>query len=107
MLLHAPWCRLSGAVTGIRVATDPDTAGGCAVTDRDQQQEGIKGTVEDIKGRVKETAGTFLGNDNMEREGAAQQDKADAQQQVAEKEAEARNAEQDAAAAEARERRSQ
>lgn len=77
------------------------------MADKDQQQEGIKGAVEDMKGRVKETAGTFMGNDSMEREGAAQQDKAEAQQTVAEKKAQAEQAEREANAAEGRERSQQ
>ncbi len=42
-------------------------------------QEGIKGVVEDVKGKAKETVGTVAGRDDMVREGKAQQDKADAQ----------------------------
>jgi uncharacterized protein YjbJ (UPF0337 family) len=52
-------------------------------------QEGIKGAVEDVKGKAKETVGTVTGRDDMVREGKAQQDKADAQQNAAKKEAEA------------------
>ena len=61
-----------------------------------------KGGVEDVKGRVKEAAGTLLGNSDLEREGEAQQEKADAQRDVAEHEAKA-----DAARAEARARESE
>ncbi|PXY34812.1 general stress protein CsbD [Prauserella coralliicola] len=71
---------------------------------RDEQQEGLKGAVEDIKGRVKESAGALFGNDQIQREGGAQQDKARAQQDIAEHEERAKQAERDAAAAEARER---
>ncbi|WP_158879729.1 CsbD family protein [Amycolatopsis anabasis] len=77
------------------------------MTERDEQREGVKGAVEDLKGKAKETAGTFLGNDTLEREGKAQQDKAGAQQEIADKEAEARRAREEAAAAESRERREQ
>ncbi|OQO90714.1 CsbD family protein [Saccharomonospora piscinae] len=77
------------------------------MTGGDERQEGIKGAVEDMKGRVKEAAGTFLGNDEMEREGSAQQDKARAQQEAAEKQEQAKQAQQDASEAEARERSQQ
>ena len=43
-------------------------------------EEGIKGVVEDVKGKAKEAVGTVTGRDDMVREGKAQQDKADAQQ---------------------------
>ncbi len=42
-------------------------------------EEGIKGVVEDVKGKAKEAVGTVTGRDDMVREGKAQQDKADAQ----------------------------
>src|SRR6476646_8374350 len=42
-------------------------------------QEGVKGVVEDVKGKAKEAVGTVTGRDDMVREGKAQQDKADAQ----------------------------
>ena len=42
-------------------------------------EEGIKGVVEDVKGKAKETIGTVAGRDDMVREGKAQQDKAEAQ----------------------------
>ena len=63
--------------------------------------EGIKGVVEDVKGKAKETVGTVTGQDDLTEEGRAQQDKADAQRDVAKKEAEAeaaRGAEQTAEA---------
>ena len=65
-------------------------------------QEGIKGVVEDAKGKAKETVGTVTGRDDMVREGKAQQDKADAQQDAAKKEAEADSARAGAKAAEDR-----
>jgi uncharacterized protein YjbJ (UPF0337 family) len=46
--------------------------------------EGVKGVVEDVKGKAKEAIGTVTGRDDMVREGKAQQDKADAQRDVAE-----------------------
>lgn len=54
--------------------------------------EGIKGVVEDAKGKAKEAVGTVTGRDDLTREGKAQQDKADAQQEVAKKEAAAEKA---------------
>lgn len=42
-------------------------------------EEGIKGVVEDVKGKTKETVGTVTGRDDMVREGKAQQDKAEAE----------------------------
>ncbi len=65
-------------------------------------EAGAKGAAEDVKGRVKEAAGTLLGNSDLEREGEAQQEKAEAQRYVAEHEAKA-----DAARAEARARESE
>ncbi|WP_019813646.1 CsbD family protein [Saccharomonospora saliphila] len=74
---------------------------------RDESQEGIKGAVEDLKGRAKEAFGTVLGNDEMEREGDAQQEKGQAQQAAAEKEEEAKRAERRASDAESREQSQQ
>ena len=65
-------------------------------------QEGVKGVVEDVKGKAKEAVGTVTGRDDMVREGKAQQDKADAQQDVAKKEAQADSARAGAKAAEKR-----
>ena len=53
-------------------------------------EEGIKGVVEDVKGKAKEAVGTVTGRDDLVREGKAQQDKADAQKDVAKKEARGR-----------------
>ena len=36
--------------------------------------EGVKGVVEDVKGKAKEAVGTVAGRDDMVREGKAQQD---------------------------------
>ena len=63
-------------------------------------EEGIKGVVEDVKGKAKEAVGTVTGRDDLIREGQAQQDKAEAQRDVARKEAEAEAARAGAAAAE-------
>ena len=70
-------------------------------------EEGIKGVVEDVKGKAKETIGTVAGRDDMVREGKAQQDKAEAQRDVAKKEAEAESARAGAAAAEKRQEANQ
>jgi uncharacterized protein YjbJ (UPF0337 family) len=78
------------------------------MADRDSGPEaGIKGTVEDVKGKAKEALGTVTGNNSLKREGAAQQDKAAAQREVALKEAEAEKARAKAAADEARQRAEQ
>ena len=65
-------------------------------------KEGVKGVVEDVKGKAKEAVGTVTGRDDMVREGKAQQDKADAQRDVAKKEAQADSARAGAKAAEKR-----
>ena len=57
---------------------------------------------EELKGKAKEAVGTVTGRDDMVREGKAQQDKADAQQAAAKKEAEAESARAGAKAAEKR-----
>ena len=62
----------------------------------------MSGIVEDLKGKAKEVAGTVTDNDSLREEGKAQQDKADAQRDVAKKEAEAEAARGAAGAAEAR-----
>jgi len=70
-------------------------------------QEAIKGVVEDVKGKAKEAIGTVTGRDDMVREGKAQQDKADAHQEAAKKEAEAESARAAAKVAEQREKANQ
>lgn len=70
-------------------------------------EEGIRGVVEDVKGKAKEAVGTVTGRDDLVREGKAQQDKADAQQDVAKKEAQAESARAGAKAAEQREQAEQ
>jgi uncharacterized protein YjbJ (UPF0337 family) len=70
-------------------------------------EEGIKGVVEDVKGKAKEAVGTVTGRDDLTREGQAQQDKADAQQDAARKEAEAESARGGAKAAEERQKQEQ
>jgi len=65
---------------------------------------GVKGVVEGVKGKAKEAVGAVTGNDELKQEGAAQQEKADAQRDVAVKEAEAEKARAVAAAREAEQR---
>jgi uncharacterized protein YjbJ (UPF0337 family) len=72
--------------------------------DRSGPAEGAKGVVEEVKGRFKEALGAVTGNDSKVREGQAQQDKAAAQREVAEKEAAADRARTEADVHEARER---
>ena len=70
-------------------------------------EEGIKGVVEDVKGKAKETIGTVAGRDDLVEEGKAQQDKAEAEREVAKKEAEAESARAGAKAAEKRQEAAQ
>lgn len=78
------------------------------MADKDSGPEaGAKGIVEDIKGKAKEGVGTVTGNDSLQREGSAQQNKAQSQREVAGKEAEAEKARAKAEADEARERAEQ
>ena len=70
-------------------------------------ESGISGIVEDVKGKAKEAVGTVTGRDDLAREGEAQQDKADAQRDVAKKEAEAESARAGADAAEQRQKAEQ
>ncbi|BAH36460.1 conserved hypothetical protein [Rhodococcus erythropolis PR4] len=75
--------------------------------DKSGPSEGIKGVVEDVKGKAKEAVGAVSGNDSLTREGRAQQDKAESQREVAKKEAEAEKARAEAAADEARQKSEQ
>jgi uncharacterized protein YjbJ (UPF0337 family) len=65
---------------------------------------GVKGVVEDVKGKAKEAVGVVTGRDDLEREGEAQQKKAEAQRDVAKKEAQAERARAEADAREAEQR---
>ncbi|MEV3905748.1 MULTISPECIES: CsbD family protein [unclassified Mycobacterium] len=69
--------------------------------------EGIRGVVEDVKGKAKEAVGTVAGRDDLVREGQAQQDKAEAQREAAQKEAEAEKARANAKVDEQRQRAAQ
>lgn len=64
----------------------------------------IEGVVEEVKGKVKEAAGVLTGQDELRREGRAQQEKAEASRDVAKKEAEAEKARAVASAREAEQR---
>lgn len=68
--------------------------------DKSGPAEGVRGVVEDVKGKAKETIGNVTGQDDLAREGSAQQDKAEAQRDAAKKEAEAEAARGGAATAE-------
>ena len=70
-------------------------------------EEVIKGTVEGVKGKLKEAAGSVVGRDDMVREGQAQQDKADAERDAAKREAQAESARAGAEAAEKRQQQNQ
>ncbi len=69
--------------------------------------EGVKGVVDDVKGKAKQAAGAVTGQDDLQREGEAQQDKAQSQREVAQKEAEAEKARGEAKADEQRQRAAQ
>lgn len=73
----------------------------------DPESTGIKGAVEDLKGRAKEAVGAVTGQDSLHREGQAQQDKAEAQQEMAEHESQADQAQRSAEAQEQRQRDAQ
>ncbi|MCI3949865.1 MAG: CsbD family protein [Acidimicrobiales bacterium] len=70
-------------------------------------EAGAKGIVEDLKGKAKDAIGNLTGNEDLEREGEAQQAKADSQREVAAKEAEAEKARAEAQAQEAQQRANQ
>ncbi|WP_280242966.1 CsbD family protein [Nocardia abscessus] len=65
-------------------------------------REAVEGVVEDIKGKAKETAGVITGDEDLKKEGRAQQDKAESQRDAAQKEAEAAKARSEADLDEAR-----
>jgi uncharacterized protein YjbJ (UPF0337 family) len=64
----------------------------------------VKGVVEDGIGKSKEIVGIVINHDGLRKEGRAQQDKAQAQRDVAKKEAQAEAARLAASAAEARQK---
>ncbi|MEV6322413.1 CsbD family protein [Nocardia sp. NPDC051787] len=65
-------------------------------------REAVEGVVEDIKGKTKEAAGVVTGDEDLKKEGRAQQDKADSEREAARKEAEAEKARAEADVDEAR-----
>jgi uncharacterized protein YjbJ (UPF0337 family) len=67
-------------------------------------ESGAKGIAEEIKGRVKQAAGAITDDEELRREGEAQQEKADAERDVARQEAEAEKARAVARAREAEQR---
>jgi uncharacterized protein YjbJ (UPF0337 family) len=68
---------------------------------------GVKGVVEDVKGKAKEAVGAVTGDDRLQEEGEAQQKKADAEREVAKREAQAEVARAEAKAKEAEQRAAQ
>lgn len=78
-----------------------------ADTNKSGPAEAVKGVVEDVKGKAKEAVGAVTGQDDLTREGRAQQDKAEAQRDAARKEAEADAARGSAEVAEERQRSNQ
>jgi len=67
-------------------------------------EAGGKGIVEDLKGKAKEVIGEVTGDESKEAEGRAQQDKAQAEREVATHEAKAGAARSEAAVHEAEQR---
>jgi len=67
-------------------------------------ESGAKGVIEDFKGKAKEVVGEVTGDESREREGRAQQDKAQAQRDTAKHEAEADASRSEAAVHEAEQR---
>lgn len=65
------------------------------------------GIGEEIKGKVKEAAGSIVDNDDLRREGEAQQDKGQAEREATQARAEAKVHETKAAAKEAEQRAAQ
>ena len=85
--------RVPGATTYLKeIIVSNDTSG---------PKEGLKGVIEDVKGKAKEAVGSVTGNEDLKGEGEAQQDKAAAQREVAKKEAEAEKSRAEAAVHEA------
>ncbi len=67
-------------------------------------EAGLKGAVEGAKGKAKQVAGVVTDNEELQREGRAQQEKAGAERDVARHEAAAEKARAEAAAREAEQR---
>ncbi|MCG5433151.1 CsbD family protein [Mycobacterium sp. MYCO198283] len=77
------------------------------MADNSAPQEAVRGVVEGVKGAAKEAIGKVTGREDLQREGQAQQDKADAQRSAAAREVEAESARAAAKAAEEREKAEQ
>jgi hypothetical protein len=75
--------------------------------DKSGPKEAVKGTVEGVRVKAKEVGGTLTGQDDLVREGGAQQDKAGAQRDAGKKEAEAESARGGAKAAEERQKQNE
>jgi len=60
--------------------------------ERSGPREAAEGVIEGLKGKAKETVGAIKNDEELRREGEAQQEEADAQRDVAAKEAEAEKA---------------
>jgi uncharacterized protein YjbJ (UPF0337 family) len=68
----------------------------------DTTRDSNRGIVEGVKGKLKEAAGSLTSDRDLEREGQAQQDKAEAEREAAKRETEAARAKAEAEVAEAR-----
>ena len=77
--MNPPGCERPGADGRIHMAEH----------DKSGPKAAASSVAEDAKGKVKEAVGNVVGNDRMADEGRAQQDKADAERDVAKKEAKA------------------
>lgn len=75
--------------------------------DKSGPEEGLRGVVEGVKGKAKEAVGNLTGQDELAREGKAQQDKGEAQRDAAKKEGEAEAARRSAEASEQRQKHHQ
>jgi uncharacterized protein YjbJ (UPF0337 family) len=70
-------------------------------------EQAASGALDDVKGRLKEAAGSLSGSEDLKTEGRAQQEKGQQQSQAAELRADAAKADAKAEQAEAEERRHQ
>ena len=73
----------------------------------DAARHGARGVWEEVKGRLKSAAGALMGRRDLDREGRAQQDKAEAERRAAARETEAARARAEAEVQEARQRGAQ
>ena len=85
------WVRHAGTPRSRRACDDSERIS--RTSDKDTgPQAAAKSVAEDVKGKVKEAAGALAGQDELKREGEAQQAKASAQRDIAAKEGEAEKA---------------